>query len=170
MHYRIEDEFETTCARYWEVFFDEAYNQALFAALEVDYQLLVLARRGEGPALEIERRMRLVPRRAMPALMRRFVGDAIAYEERDLYRARSGEMDVVTTPVTLADKVTTRGRYFLEERGPGRICRIWDAECSVHIPLLGRRIEELVIADVRETYGKATAFTRTWLARDVPPR
>jgi hypothetical protein len=165
MHYRIEDEFSTTFARYWETFFDDAYNRALFERLEVGYELLELDRRGSGDGLEIHRRMRLVPRRALPKLMRRFVGDALAYDEVDHYRARDNSMDVSTTPTVMADKVSTRGRYYLEAVGEGRIRRVWDADCTVSIPLAGSAIEELVIADVRRTYAAATEFTRAWLAR-----
>jgi hypothetical protein len=42
--------------------------------------------------------------------------------------------------------------------------RIWDGNCEVGIPLVGGKVEKILVDEVKESYRKATAFTRKWHA------
>lgn len=161
--YRIEDAFETTPTRYWEVFFDDEYNRRLFEHLEVDRVQLEFRREGEGEQEIIHRVVRLTPRREVPAVMKKLVGSAIAYEERNRFVRKDNLLEVVTIPNFMADKVTTTGRYFLETRGEAKLVRVWDGICECRVPLVGGRVEQHLIDEIRRGYAATTEFTRRWL-------
>jgi hypothetical protein len=164
IEYRIEDDFETTVERYWETFFSDAYNAALWEALQIDRVQLELRRVGSGDDEVIHRRQRLTPRRTMPPVLQRLVGEAISYEEVNEWHRKTSSMSVVTIPSFLADQFEARGQYRVHPRGAGRVLRTWEARCACRVPLVGGKIERHVVDEVRESYRKTTAFTRRWLA------
>lgn len=162
--YRIEDEFETTVDAYWEMFFSDAYNAALWEALDIDRVQVEFRREGEGENEVIHRRQKLVPRREVPKVLKKIVGDAIAYEEINVFRRKTSTMEVTTIPNFLSEKFDAKGTYRVEEAGPGRVVRIWEAHTSCKVPLVGGKIEEHIVGEVRDSYARTTAFTRKWLA------
>ena len=164
MKYTIEDTFDVSVARYWEAFFDDAYGAALWPALDIKCERIKFERIGEGDALEIHREQKLIPNREVPALMQKFVKGGFSYVERNHYKARDSAMRTVTTPGFMADKITTGGLYRVEALGPTRCKRIWEGEVDVSIPLLGGKVEKMLVDEVRESYRKATEFTRRWHA------
>jgi len=167
LKYRIQDTFDTTATHYWEVFFDEEYCRVLFDHIDIAWELLELEREGEGEGLVIRRAQRLTPRREIPRVMRKFVEGAIAYTEHNVFRASDNSMQVRTVPSFLSERVTAQGVYYLEVVEPSRVRRVFDAECTCKVPLVGGTIERHIVDEVKESYRRTTAFTREWL-RDHP--
>lgn len=165
MKYRIEDTFDVDADQYWKTFFDEDYNRALFEHLDIDYEPISLERTGEGDDLVIVREQRLVPRREVPKIIQKFAKGAIAYREHNRFIARDDRVEVRTVPSFLSEKVVTRGTYWLEPTGDGAVKRIFEGECSVSIPIVGKSIEKVIVDEVTASYARTTAFTREWFAR-----
>ncbi len=163
MKYTIEDTFEVPAAHYWDTFFSEDYGKGLWPALDIKCEVLKFERVGEGAALEIHREQRLTPNRELPAVIQKFVKGGFTYTERNHYKARDGEMRTVTTPSFMPDKIKTSGLYRIEVLGPSRCKRVWAGEIECAIALLGGKIEKMLVDEVRESYRKATEFTRKWL-------
>ncbi len=166
MRFRIADDFATSTAAYWEMFFSEDYNRGLWDALDIDWELTALEREGEGDDLVIRRELVLRPRREMPAFMRKLAGDALAYTERDVFTARDDAMTVETIPSVLTEKLRSHGVYRLEPTSGG-VCRVYEGEFSCSIPIVGKKIEKHLVAEIEESYRKATVFTRRFLAGGV---
>lgn len=164
MQYTIEDTFDVSAERYWEVFFSEEYNAALWPALDVDWTLLELDRQGEGKDLVIRRRARLVPRREVPKALQKLVSGTISYEEHNVYRASASAMETNTIPSFGADRIDNHGTYSVEPLGENKCKRVWKGVCKCKIPLIGGKVEDFLVGQVRESYGKATEFTRRWHA------
>lgn len=169
MQYTIEDTFDVSAAHYWDVFFSEAYNQALWPALDIDWQPLVFERTGEGDTLVIVREARITPRREVPRVLRSLVSASVSYVERNEFLAATGRMDTRITPSFLADRIDNHGSYRLETIGSRKVKRIWEGACTARIPLLGGRVEEFLVEEVRESYRKTTAFTRDWFVAHPEP-
>ncbi len=165
MKYTITDDFETSAERYWEVFFDDAYNEALFRHLRIGRQPLEFTREGEGEQLVIRRRQILTPQREAPKIIKKLIKGAISYTETNTFTARDNCMQVETIPGFAADKLITRGVYRLEVLGPERVRRIFAAECTCKIPLVGGKIERTIVDEVKNSYRETTDFTRRWLAK-----
>jgi len=164
MKYTIEDTFDVSAERYWQTFFDETFNRALWQHLDIEWELLKLEKTGSGADLEIVREQRLTPKRELPAIIQKLVKGKLMYTERNVYKARDSAMKTVTTPSFMADKIDTHGTFRIETLGPNKVNRVWDAVCEVDIPLVGGKIEKLLVEEVRESYRKATAFIRKWHA------
>jgi hypothetical protein len=164
MEYRIEDDFDVTADRYWEVFFSEEYTSAMWPALDIKCEQLSFERTGEGSSLVIVRKQKLTPQRDVPKIIEKFVRGAISYVEENVFRASEQAMTTVTTPNFAADRIDNHGTYRLEAIGEGRVRRIWDAVCVCKIPLLGGKVEKILVDEVRESYRRATEFTRRWHA------
>jgi hypothetical protein len=163
MKYTIEDDFDTTPERYWAMFFDEGYNEGLFAHLRIGRRVLEMRREGEGEALVIYRTQVLTPQREVPAIFAKFVKGAIAYTEKNVFTAREGRMVAETVPGFAADKVKTRGVYSVRAVGPAKVRRTWEGECSCSIPFVGGKVEQTIVDEVKASYVETTTFTRRWL-------
>jgi hypothetical protein len=164
MKYTIEDTFDVSPARYWQVFFDDEYNRALWPYLNIECKPLKLERTGEGDDLRIVREQHLTPKREVPAIIAKFVKGAISYTERNEFTARTNSMRTTTTPSFMADKIHTVGTYRLDVLGPEKVNRVWEGEIDVSIPLVGGKVEKLLAEEVRDSYKRATEFTRKWHA------
>jgi hypothetical protein len=164
MKYVIEDTFDVSAQRYWEVFFDEAYNAALWPVLKVDWDLRKFERTGEGDDLVIVREAELTPHRQAPKVIQKLITTTIKYVESNRYEARKSEMTTKIKPNFAADRVTNEGIYRVEPLGDGRCKRIWTGVCEARVPLFGGKIEEFLVSEVQESYRTATDFTRKWHA------
>jgi hypothetical protein len=164
MKYTIEDTFDVSAGRYWEVFFSDDYNAALWPTLNVQHELLELDRQGEGADLVIRRRSRLTPQREVPGFLQRLIKGAISYTEENHFVARENKMDTKTISSFMADKIDNHGVYRLEELGPDKVKRVWEGVCECRVALVGGRVEKFLVDEIRESYRKATEFTRKWHA------
>lgn len=167
IEYEIIDEFLTTPERYWEMFFSDAYNVALWQTLDIERKVIEFRREGEGQEAVIHRVQRLTPRRDVPSALRRLVKDAVSYEERNVWRAKDNCMEVVTIPNFFADKFTATGTYRLVGKGDGKLDRIWKANCACRVPLVGGKVEQHVVEEVKRSYTATTIFTRKWIAEHL---
>ena len=167
LRYRIVDEFETTVETYWTVFFDPNYNTALYDALDIEYEPLELRREGTGEQETIFRRIRLAPRRELPAVVRKFVQGAVSYEQRDRFSRKDNRIAVETVPSFLADRFISTGVYRVTASPPG-VTRTWEGECSCKVPLIGGAVERFIVDEVERGYKTTTTFTRKWLREHAP--
>jgi len=167
IEYEIVDEFPTTPDKYWEMFFSDAYNAALWQHLDIEREVITFRREGEGASEVIHRTQKLTPKRDVPSALRRLVKDAISYEERNVWRRASNSMEVVTIPNFFADKFTATGVYRLEAVGDDRLKRIWTAKTECRVPLVGGKVESHIVEEVKRSYQATTIFTRKWIAEHI---
>jgi len=163
MEYTIEDTFDVSAERYWSIFFSDAFNAGLWPAIDIEWQLIKLDRRGEGRSLVIEREARLRPHREVPRLLQSIVNGAISYVETNRFEAATNAMHTNTVPNFMADRIDNHGVYGLEVLGPERVKRVWKGTCVARIPVLGGRIESFLVEQIRDSYRKTTDFTRQWI-------
>lgn len=163
MEYTIEDTFDVSAPRFWEIFFDEAFNAALWPALDIDCQVLKFERTGEGQALRIHRELRLTPKRELPRALQSIVSSTISYVETDDFDASTQRMKTRTTPNFMADRIDNHGEFRLDVLGPDRVKRVWAGTCVAKVPLMGGRIENFLVDQIRDSYRETTVFTRNWI-------
>jgi hypothetical protein len=163
MQYTIADDFDTSLSRYWEVFFDPAYNAELYKRLRIGREVLEETREGEGEGLVVRRRIKLSPQREVPGFVAKFVKGAISYTEQGVYTARTSTLEIVTIPGFMADSLRTRGTYRVQALGPSKVRRTWQGEIECKIPLVGGKVEKQIAEEVTAGYRDTTDFTRKWL-------
>ena len=165
MEYRIEDTFDVSAQAYWDIFFSDEYNAELWPALDIKREVLKFEKTGEGNDLVIVREQRLTPKREVPKVLQTLVKGAITYVEKNNYRAADSAMKTVTIPSFGADRIDNHGLYRVEPRGDDKCARIWEGHCSARIALLGGKLEKFLVGEIKESYRKATEFTRSYHAK-----
>lgn len=165
MQYTIADEFDVSAQRFWELFFDEDYNRELWKHLKVGYERLEFDRKGEGSDLVITRKLRLAPERELPSIMQKFVKGTLSYEQSDRYAATDGKMTSKSQPSVAADKIESHGVQRVESLGDDKCRRVYEGVMKCNIPLVGGKIESYLVDEIKQSYARATEFTRTWIAK-----
>jgi len=142
--------------KFWEVFFDEAYNRAFYLE-EMGFPELKILEQTDS-----SRRIRAIPKLDMPKPVMKVLGDRFAYEE-------DGSLDRATNtwrwkmiPSTLPDKLLTSGVIRVEAQGDG-IRRFDEATLEAKIFGVGKLIESSTEKEVRGAWEKEAAFLRRWL-------
>lgn len=162
--FSIVHDFDGEPAAYWRVFFDETYNQELYRRIRVK-ERRILAWKEDEAAGTIYREIRIYPERDLPGFLQKIVRGDLGYVEKSTWYRDRNHLDVVVEPTLLSDKTTIEADYDLVVLAPGRLRRTFAGTMDVRIPLLGKKIEEFIIAEMTRTYEIAAEVTREWLAK-----
>lgn len=160
-HFAFTHEFATDANRYWDVFFDEAYNRELCTRLDIARRTVLL--RHEDDAI-IRYEQKLEPRRPLPFVVRQIVRGEFAYIEKATFYKAKSYMDVVIEPTLFKERTAVRATYSVVPIAPGRVQRTYEGDVHVDLPVLARLLETTVLEDVRRSFDVAAAVTREWLA------
>lgn len=142
--------------RFWEVFFDEAYNRAFYLDEMGFPELKVLDQ------TDTSRRMRVTPKLDMPKPVMKVLGDRFGYEEEGSLDRDKNVWTWTMIPNTLPGKLLTSGSIRIEAKGDG-IRRYDEATLEAKIFGVGKLIESSTETEIRSAWEKETAFLRRWL-------
>ena len=159
---RLEHTFRGTRDQFWQVIFHPEYPAALQKVVGVkEFELVELEDHGD----RITRIVRSEPERDLPAAIRKITGANLSYTEyATLHKAEHRhEFKVVLNK--MPKRADIHGQYILEEPEPGRLLRHCQAEVSVGIPLLGKKIEKTIVADMEKTLLITAGVIQEWLDR-----
>lgn len=162
-HFRIVHHMEGgSLEEFWKVFFDEPYNEEVYKRIGVQERVRL---KFEEDAETIRFAIRVVPKSELPALIKRVVGGHLGYTEISTYYKGKDEIDVRIEPSLLKERTRMRGTYRVVAVGPDRLERTFEGDLHVDIPIVGKKIEETILEDVRRSYGIAAQVTSEWLKR-----
>src|SRR5689334_14614496 len=157
MRYTIRHTFNTDKDTFWgKLFFDPAYNEALFQKhLRFNvYKVLELTHNPDG---SVRRRVECAPPVEVPAVAKKIIGDNTSYVEDGRFDPKTGRFTVEATPKVAADKFQTKVVMWAEPRGDKKIERIVDVESTVKVFGVGKLIETFIEQQTRATYDAAAA-------------
>ncbi len=158
----VEDLFETlSCDDFESLYFDESFNVALGAALQMGRQLVHFERTAD----RIVRHVCYEPKRDpnSPADQAFGTSRASFVEELDYdRRARRGTWK--TIPNLWPERVRNAGTIELVAAGAGTR-RIVRGDVKVSLFGFGGLVERMIVAEIEKNYVATTKFTRDWLAR-----
>lgn len=150
--------------RFWsEMFFDPAYNRALYTE-GLGFESIDVLEDVADATGRRTRRLRVRPRLDMPAAVRRLVGDAVSYVEAGTFDPAAGTFTTRILPSALSDRIRIETVMRCEPRGPDRCERVAEIDLAVRVLGVGRVFEKFLERTLRENYDKAAAFTERWLA------
>jgi hypothetical protein len=164
VRYTIKHTFNTDPDTFWNrLFFDPAYNQALFQdhLKFSSYRVLGLERAADG---SVHRRVESAPAIELPAIAKKAIGDSTSYVEDGRFDAKTQRFSVEVTPKVGGDKIKTRLQLWVEPLGDKRIERVVDVENTVQIFGVGKILEAFIEKQMRATYDEAARFTQRWIA------
>jgi hypothetical protein len=163
-HFNIVHEVECPLSRYWDIFFDEAYNQALYARIGVKERRWLEMKDGPTTRSWV---LRIIPQRDLPEFVKKIVKGDLGYVETSTLDKATNAIDCHIEPTLLKDKTKIHAIYKIEEIAPGRLRRSFAGDITVGIPLVGRKIEQFIISDIDRSYELTARFTSEW-ARSHP--
>jgi hypothetical protein len=161
-HFEITHEILGSREAFWKVFFDEPYNDEVYARIGVKERKRVQFEEDEKT---IRFAVRVVPKRDLPAVIKKVVGGDLGYTEISTYYKGKDEIDVRIEPTLLKDRTRMSGKYRVKEIAPGRLRRTFEGDINVDLPLVGKKIEAAVLDDVRRSYEIAAQVTNEWLKK-----
>jgi hypothetical protein len=160
--FRIVHDFDADIERYWKVFFHEPYNVALYEQIKVKERKVLDWKETEGT---IYRAIKIVPERDLPGFLKKIVGGDLGYVETSTFYRDKHSMDVTVEPTLMKDRTKMKARYWLEQPQPGKVRRIFDGSIDVSVPLVGRKIEQFIVEDMKRAYDTAARVTSEWLKK-----
>lgn len=164
MRFTIRHTFDIDEDTFWgKLFFDPAYNEALFQDyLKFNvYRVLELDHRDDGTVI---RRTECAPPVEVPAAARKVIGDTTSYVEEGRFDPKTKRFTVQVLPKVGGDKIKTQVTMWVEPRGDKKIERIAEVDNSVKVFGVGKLIEGFIEKQTRGTYDSAADFTKRWIA------
>lgn len=161
---RIEHVFDCDVETFWNEFFlNEEFNKQLFIGrLGFARWELVKSQPTEDG---LRRVVEAVPStKDLPAPLRKALQGGLGYREEGVWSRTRSVYSLKVIPASLPDKIDVRGEMRVVPEGAG--CRrIYDAEATARIMLVGGLLESRLLNDVAESYEVAATFSKEWLAR-----
>lgn len=162
--FRLEREFRGGLDDFWAVYFDRAYTEECYKRVRAR-ECTIVRLDDEGDV--VRRTLRIVPERDLPAVVRKIVGASLGWiEESTLYRAEN-RCDIVVTPTVLADRSTITFDYRVSAVADDRVLRTCDGSVEIRVPVVGGRIERLIVEDMMASYEAGADLTQEFLDRRI---
>lgn len=157
----VRHEFECTPARFWELYWDQGFDEALQRESAVTRE--VLEEKMEGDVLV--RRVRFTPDRELPGPVASLIGaKRLVYESENRWDKSTSTLHWRILPTILPGKIDAKGTFKVNPTARG--CeQVVDGNISVNVMLVGGQIEKAVVAEVEKSYDKTAAICREWLRK-----
>lgn len=158
--FSIVHEYEGTPQAFWTLFFDDAYNRAFYAAVDIDFE--VVSDRSEPK--KRERVVRYRSRKPVPGMMKPFLPEGLGYTEHATFDSETQTFEHRIEPSAFGSRTDIRGAVLVEDLGRGRIRRTYAGRVEIRAPLIARKLEQDTVANMVASQDTAAAVTRAWLA------
>jgi hypothetical protein len=156
----VRHDFDCSVARYWEMYWDPEFDEALRRDAAVQRDLI--EERTEG-AIQI-RRLRFTPDRELPSAVAALIGaKKLVYEQENRWDSANNTMHWRVIPTFLQGKFDAKGLFKVVPLGADACQQVVEGEIVVNVPLVGGQIEKAVVAEVQRSYDKTAATCREWL-------
>jgi hypothetical protein len=152
---------------FWRAFLDDAYVRSLYFDGLGFKGFEVLEKH------ESSRKLRIVPKLNLPAVLQRLIGDAFAYEEHGVLDRAKGEWTWrMMRPVKggTLEVVSTAGSVRVEPVGDGACRRVDELVIEGKVFGLGALIESSAEKEARAAWTKEEPFMTQWLASSQAPQ
>ena len=107
--------------------------------------------------------MRFVPNKELPAAVAKVTGTKkLIYEQENRLDRSTNTLHWQVFPAVVQDKVSAKGKMVMRAI-PSGVERVVDGDITVKIPIVGRKIEKLILGSVAQSYEHAAVITKQWL-------
>lgn len=158
----IEDRFVCEPQKLTELLSDNAFDDDLMKALKMGKELLGEEKKSAGP----EYRIRLTSAEPIPAIAKKFVGEHLSYVETRTWNQAACSNQWVIVPDVKGATVEVKGTTEIVADGHGCVRRT-KGKVSVNLPLIGKKIEEMVLQSITDTFKKNADYCRAYLEKNA---
>ncbi len=154
----IEDRFACSPEKLYELLANNSFDDELMDALSMKKECLETKETANG----VNYKIRLTNPDPMPAIASKFTGDKLAYVETRCWNKAKCANTWDIAPEIRGASVEAKGCTEIVADGHGCLRRT-TGSIKVGIPLIGRKIEEMVEKSIRETFKKNADFCRKYI-------
>lgn len=144
---------------FWRGYFDEDHQANLDSSSDMKERTVLAFEETEDT---IYRELRMVPKRQLPAFIRKFTNE-LGYTEKSTLVKADNRMTIEIVPTVFTNRSTITGIYTIEQVDPETIRRTYEGEIEIKVALIGKKIEKTVIEDMRRSFAAGAACTQQWL-------
>ncbi|MBQ9396819.1 MAG: DUF2505 domain-containing protein [Proteobacteria bacterium] len=155
----IEDRFNCSPKKLFDLLSDDQFDDELMKALKMDKKLIEKADKAEGKMFKIH----LTCAEEIPAIAKKFVGEHLSYVETRQWKTASNSNTWSIAPEVKGANVDVKGTTEIVADGNGCIRRT-KGTVSVSLPLIGKKIEEMVLQNITDTFKKNADYCRSKLS------
>ncbi len=166
MNFSFVHEFDIDPQGFWDLFFSKPYEEELYKRLKMRSRT-VLEFKDEGN--QVRRTQRMEPELAIPSWAASVIKDT-GYTEYNVLDKATSKMSVRIEPALMKERFQMSCSFAVTPLGPGRCRREFSGEVKISVPLLGGKIEKLMIEQLREAYDTAAQVTREWIGKNKAQR
>jgi hypothetical protein len=162
--FTMRHELDCDCDRFWKLFFEKDFNEALFKALEFPEWKLLDSKETET---EIVRNVKAVPKMEAPAAVAKLLGSSFGYDEEGRFDKATKTLKFVIKTNVMTDKLKNEGTVKCEPRGEGKSTRVVEITAEAKVFGLGGVIESSFEKSFRVGWQKSAEFINRWV-KDHP--
>lgn len=164
LNIRVEHRLNCSTDTFWsKIFFDQKYNQRLCIEHLKFVSWREVAREERDGHLH-----RLVdaspPLPQLPGPLSTLFGKGTGFEERGVFDREIRQYRAQIIPSRLADRIRVQIEVSALPDGPQHCTRIATAQMSAQLFGVGGLLENVMIADFRDSYEKSAEFTNQFIA------
>lgn len=160
----IEDRFNCEPKELFDLLSNNDFDDDLMKALNMTKQLIAKDEKSTGVTYQI----RLTSAESIPAIAKKFVGDHLSYVENRAWNKAKCSNTWIITPEVKGATVEAKGDTEIIADGQGCIRRT-QGSVSVNLPLIGKKIEEMVLQNITDTFKRNADFCRHYLEKKSSP-
>ena len=153
----IEDKFSCSAQRLYDLLSDNGFDDGLMQALKMGKELLSETKLSDGVTYKI----RLTNPEEIPAIAQKFTGEHLSYVETRTWSSKGNTW--VIEPDVKGAKVEAKGVTEIVADGEGCIRRT-KGTVNVSLPLIGKKIEQMVLESIQKTFKQNAEYCRSYIA------
>ena len=158
----IEDRFDCAPQKLYDLLSDNNFDDSQMKALNMGKQQLSDSKKGDGPEFKI----RLTNAEEIPAIAKKFTGDHLSYVETRTWSQKKLANTWVIAPEVKGASVEAKGVTEFVADGNGCVRRT-KGSITVSLPLIGKKIEEMVLQSITDTFKKNADYCRDYLSKQA---
>ena len=155
----IEDRFNCSPKALYDMLCDNTFDDKLMESLKMGKQLLSEEKQDNGILYKIK----LTNPDEIPAIAKKFVGDHLVYVETRRWLSQSLGNTWTIEPEVSGVKVEAKGVTEIVPDGEGCIRRT-KGSVNVSLPLIGKKIEEMVLKSIQDIFKKNAEYCKKYIA------
>jgi len=160
MDIHVSQTFDCDAPILWVVLRDPAFQKLLSEAAEVDQELLADESVPGGRKI----RSRITARKPLPAVAVRAIGtERLSWVQENQTQDVAFSMSWRITPNVIPDRIRAEGTMKVTQIGPGRCTRVIRGVVEVNVPVVRKRVERQILADLEKSYDRAYKLIVEWL-------
>ena len=160
MKLHIENVFDATPQELWDLFNSKEFEDRLEETSGV--RMTTLEENIEGDVEE--RRIECKSKKELPGFMAKVLGAKhLTYTQINKLDRSKDKLWWQVIPMAMSDKVTAEGTTVVTAEGD-QSRRVVSGEISVRIPLIGGRIEKVILGEVEASYQRAAELAESLIA------